>query len=407
MEQKNALTVTQLNEYIKMMFDSQPTLNRLLVRGEISNFVNHRSGHFYFTLKDENSLIRAVMFKSAAMKLNFQPENGMRVIARGKVSVFPRDGQYQLYADDMELDGIGGLYVAFEQLKNKLAAEGLFDESRKRPLPRFPSKIGIITSPTGAAIRDMINVTGRRYPMAEITIYPALVQGSDAPRSLAAGIRYFNNADKRPDVIIIGRGGGSIEDLWAFNNEQLARFIANSEIPVISAVGHETDFTICDFVADRRAPTPSAAAELAVPDSYELHTRIKAYESRIGTLLSRKLSNGRERLRMLSRSRVLKSPETLFDNLKLRVDRNSDILDASLKSKMTLCRAELKTASGKLSSLSPLAVLSRGYGAVTDESGNIVKSVALLNVGQKIDVTLSDGSVTAEITNKKEAINGN
>jgi len=276
MEQKNALTVTQLNEYIKMMFDSQPTLNRLLVRGEISNFVNHRSGHFYFTLKDENSLIRAVMFKSAAMKLNFQPENGMRVIARGKVSVFPRDGQYQLYADDMELDGIGGLYVAFEQLKNKLAAEGLFDESRKRPLPRFPSKIGIITSPTGAAIRDMINVTGRRYPMAEITIYPALVQGSDAPRSLAAGIRYFNNADKRPDVIIIGRGGGSIEDLWAFNNEQLARFIANSEIPVISAVGHETDFTICDFVADRRAPTPSAAAELAVPDSYELHTRIKA-----------------------------------------------------------------------------------------------------------------------------------
>jgi len=406
MEQKNALTVTQLNEYIKMMFDSQPTLNRLLVRGEISNFVNHRSGHFYFTLKDENSLIRAVMFKSAAMKLNFQPENGMRVIARGKVSVFPRDGQYQLYADDMELDGIGGLYVAFEQLKNKLAAEGLFDESRKRPLPRFPSKIGIITSPTGAAIRDMINVTGRRYPMAEITIYPALVQGSDAPRSLAAGIRYFNNADKRPDVIIIGRGGGSIEDLWAFNNEQLARFIANSEIPVISAVGHETDFTICDFVADRRAPTPSAAAELAVPDSYELYARIKAYESRIGTLLSRKLSSGREKLRILSRSKVLTSPETIFDNLKLRVDRSSDILDASLKAKMTLSRAELKSASGKLSSLSPLAVLSRGYGAVTDSNGNIVKSVKSLNVGQKIDVTLSDGSVTAEIINKKEATNG-
>ncbi|MBE6550202.1 MAG: exodeoxyribonuclease VII large subunit [Ruminococcaceae bacterium] len=407
MEQKNALTVTQLNEYIKMMFDSQPTLNRLLVRGEISNFVNHRSGHFYFTLKDEGSLIKAVMFKSSAMKINFQPENGMRVVARGKVSVFPRDGQYQLYADDMELDGIGALYVAFEQLKNKLAAEGLFDESRKKPLPRFPSKIGIITSPTGAAIRDMINVTGRRYPMAEITIYPALVQGSDAPRSLAAGIRYFNNSENHPDVIIIGRGGGSIEDLWAFNNEQLARFIANSEIPVISAVGHETDFTICDFVADRRAPTPSAAAELAVPDSYELYTRIKAYESRVGTLLSRKLSNGSDRLRILSRSRVLTSPETLFDNLKLRVDRNSDILDASIKSKMTLSRSELKTASGKLSSLSPLAVLSRGYGAVTDADGNIVKSVSSLDIGQKIDVTLSDGSVTAEIINKKEATNGN
>jgi len=406
MEQKNALTVTQLNEYIKMMFESQPTLNRLFLRGEISNFVNHRSGHFYFTLKDENSLIRAVMFKGSAMKLNFQPENGMRVIARGKVSVFPRDGQYQFYADDMELDGIGALYIAFEQLKNKLAAEGLFDDSRKKPLPKFPSKIGIITSPTGAAIRDMLNVTGRRYPMAEITIYPALVQGNDAPRSLAAGIRYFNNSENRPDVIIIGRGGGSIEDLWAFNNEQLARFIAASEIPIISAVGHETDFTICDFVADRRAPTPSAAAELAVPDSFELSGRIKIYESRVCTLLSRKLSNGYERLRILSRSRVLASPETLFDNLKLRVDRNSDLLDASIKAKLTLCRAELKTDAGKISSLSPLGVLSRGYGAVTDEDGNIVKSVSGLDIGQKIDVTLSDGSVTAEIINKKEATNG-
>ena len=265
-----ALTVTQLNEYIKGILDHDPRLTDVYLRGEISNFKNHYStGHYYFTLKDEGGMIRAIMFRSSAVKLAFLPEDGMKVVAHGRISAFVRDGQYQIYCDSMEPDGIGALYIAYEQLKRKLEAEGLFDPSRKKPLPKIPSRVGIITSATGAAIRDMINVCGRRFPFAELVLYPSLVQGPDAPAQLIDGVRYFNEKQS-VDVIIIGRGGGSIEDLWAFNNEDLAREIAASAIPVISAVGHETDFTICDFVADRRAPTPSAAAELAVPETEEL-----------------------------------------------------------------------------------------------------------------------------------------
>ena len=263
---KIILTVTQLNEYIKSKIDSDKTLQNIWIKGEISNFVHHKTGHLYFTVKDENSLVRSLMFASSAAKLPFKPENGMKVILHGRVASYIRDGIYNFYADSMEPDGIGALYIAYEQLKKRLEAEGLFRTENKKPLPKIPSRVGVITSPTGAAVRDIIHVISRRFPFAKIIVYPALVQGEGAPPQLIAGLRYFNESHSA-DVIILGRGGGSIEDLWAFNNEQLAREVAASRIPVISAVGHETDFTICDFVADRRAPTPSAAAEIAVPET--------------------------------------------------------------------------------------------------------------------------------------------
>lgn len=262
--EKRIITVSELNEYIKMVLENDELLMRVFIKGEISNFTNHyKTGHFYFSLKDEGGAVRAVMFRGSASKLKFVPENGMRVVVGGRVGVFPRDGQYQVYAETMEPDGVGALYVAYEQLKAKLEKEGLFDAAKKKPLPKIPTRIGIITSPTGAAIRDIINILGRRFPLAKAVLYPALVQGEGAAPDLVRGIDYFNSAGN-VDVIIIGRGGGSLEDLWAFNDETLARRVAASKIPVISAVGHETDFTLCDFAADRRAPTPSAAAELAV-----------------------------------------------------------------------------------------------------------------------------------------------
>lgn len=264
------LTVTQLNEYVKMLLDADPLLSGIWVRAEISNFKHHyQTGHFYFSLKDEGGLVRAVMFRFHAQKVPFVPKDGLKVLVHGRVSSFVRDGQYQLYVDEMLPDGKGAMFFAFEQLKKKLEAAGLFDEARKKTLPRYPASIGIVTSPTGAAIRDMMNILGRRFPCAQLYLYPAQVQGSEAPGQLIAGVEFFNKK-KKTDVIIIGRGGGSAEDLWAFNNEQLAYAVAASKVPVISAVGHESDFTICDFVADKRAPTPSAAAELAVPDRLEL-----------------------------------------------------------------------------------------------------------------------------------------
>ncbi|MBR5769931.1 MAG: exodeoxyribonuclease VII large subunit, partial [Clostridia bacterium] len=269
MAERNIITVSVLNKYIKQIIDAEDILNSVWVRGELSNFIHHRSGHMYMTLKDETSLIKTVMFKGSADKLKFEPQSGMKVVVHGRVSVFERDGMYQLYIDDMIPDGYGALNIAYEQLKEELKQAGLFDESRKKRLPRFPSKIGIVTSPTGAAIRDMINILGRRYPLAEIILYPALVQGEDAPPPIIPAIEYSNSGED-VDVIIIGRGGGSIEDLWAFNSKELAYAIAASKKPIISAVGHETDFTIADFVADLRAPTPSAAAELAVPNSADM-----------------------------------------------------------------------------------------------------------------------------------------
>ena len=304
--QKRVITVSELNEYLKLLFEYDEILRNIYIKGEISNFTNHyKTGHYYFSLKDAGGTVRAVMFRSSASKLKFLPENGMRVIVGGRVSVFPRDGQYQIYVESMEPDGVGSLYIAFEQLKAKLEKEGLFAEYRKKPLPKMPKRIGIITSPTGAAIRDMIHILGRRFPSAEVVLYPALVQGAEAPASLARGLVYFNQkADV--DMIIIGRGGGSIEDLWAFNDEMLVRCVAASEIPVISAVGHETDFTLCDFAADLRAPTPSAAAELAVPDMNEVAHRLRLLEERLTLASMRRITENREHLRLLASSRTLK-----------------------------------------------------------------------------------------------------
>ncbi len=379
-----SLTVTQLNEYIKRLIDSTPQLGDIYVKGEISNFKNHYStGHYYFTLKDAGGQVRAVMFKSSAAKMKFMPEDGMKVIAHGRISSFVRDGTYQLYCDSMEPDGVGALYIAFEQLKKKLEAEGLFDLSRKRALPKIPTKVGIITSPTGAAIRDMINVCGRRFPYAKLILFPSLVQGPEAPRELISGLKYFN-ATSSVDVIIIGRGGGSIEDLWAFNDEGLARAVAESKIPVISAVGHETDFTICDFVADKRAPTPSAAAELAVPETNELKRKINNIITREADVISAMLRFRRDKLSSLKGSRALTDPMNLINDRRLLSDMLSDRLARAAETELRIKRADLAKETGKLSALNPLSVISRGFSAVYNESGALVKSVDDVKVGDGV-----------------------
>lgn len=400
-----SLTVTQLNEYIKQIIDQEPRLADVYVKGEISNFKNHYStGHYYFTLKDDGGMIRAIMFRSAAGKLPFVPEDGMKVIAHGRVSAFVRDGQYQLYCDTMEPDGVGALYIAFEQLKRKLENEGLFDPARKRPLPKIPTRIGIITSATGAAIRDMINVCGRRFPYAKLILYPSLVQGPDAPPQLIAGLRYFNE-NHSADVIIIGRGGGSIEDLWAFNNEELAREVAVSQIPVISAVGHETDFTICDFVADRRAPTPSAAAELAVPDTAELKRKISNIVTRESGVLRQITARQREKLLLLSGSRVLKTPMTMIDDRRMQTAMLAERLTRAEERIVMQSRAMLQTEAGKLSALNPLAVLSRGYSAVYKKDGTLVKTIADMQVGDVITIQTDGGEADAQILESRRKEN--
>ena len=392
------VTVTQLNEYIKAKIDGDGFLSRVSVKGEISNFTNHyKTGHFYFTIKDETSLIRAVMFRGNTAKLRFVPENGMKIVARGRVSAFVRDGQYQLYCDSMEPDGIGALYFAFEQLKKKLAAEGLFDEARKRPLPKIPTRIGVITSPTGAAIRDIINILGRRFPYAKVILYPALVQGAEAAPSLIAGMRHFMEA-RDVDVIIIGRGGGSIEDLWAFNSEELARTIAACPIPVISAVGHETDFTICDFVADRRTPTPSAAAELAVPETHELMHKIDNIIGRMSLLLSRRLESGRQILDFYMKQGVFAHPERLFEDRKMQLLLLGQRLETAENNKLVAARHTLAEQSAKLEALSPLSILSRGYSVATGADGRVRTAVAQTAVGADIALRLADGALHARVT---------
>lgn len=392
-----ALTVTQLNEYIKRLIDTTPQLSDVYVKGEISNFKNHYStGHFYFTLKDEGGQLRSVMFKSFASKLRFMPEDGMKVTAHGGISSYVRDGGYQLYCDMIEPEGVGSLYVAYEQLKKKLEYEGLFDASRKKPLPKIPSKVGIITSATGAAIRDMINVCGRRFPFATLVLYPALVQGPEAPAQLISGMNYFNAA-KNVDVIIIGRGGGSIEDLWAFNDENLARTVAASAIPVISAVGHETDFTICDFVADRRAPTPSAAAELAVPDTAELKRKILNIITREADVLSAKLKNRRDRIASLASSRVLIDPANLVGDRRMDVDRLFDRLTRAEDNRIRMKRSEMEREAGKLGTLNPLAVISRGYSAVYKDDGSLIKRIDDVSPGDRVKFKTVGGEVACTV----------
>ncbi len=400
-KERTVLSVTQLNEYIKARIDADRFLGSLWIRGEVSNFVHHKTGHLYFTLKDENSLVRALMFASSASKLKFSPENGMKVLAHGRIAAYIRDGQYNLYVDAMEPDGIGALYVAYEQLKRKLEGEGLFREDRKKPLPKIPTRVGVITSPTGAAVRDIINIISRRFPYAKILIYPSLVQGDGAPEQLIAGLRYFNAA-LAADVIILGRGGGSIEDLWAFNNEALAREVAASRIPVISAVGHETDFTICDFAADRRAPTPSAAAELAVPETEELKRKIHNIIGRMDTLVSSSIRIRRKSVETLRDSRVLCDPLRILDEKKTRLVMDTQQLEGVMRLAIKEKKARFEKNASKLEALNPLSVLLRGYSAVFREEGGLVKSVRDVEVGDSVVFRTSDGRLGARITEKEE-----
>lgn len=397
---KVVLTVSQLNQFTKMMFDSNELLSDVYIKGEISNFVNHRMGHFYFSLKDEGSAIKAVMFRSSAARLPFIPENGMKVIIRGRVSVFERDGVYQLYAEDIQPDGIGSLYYAYEQLKAKLEAEGLFDASHKKPLPAFPKRVGIITSPTGAAIRDMTNIIGRRFPLSEMILYPALVQGERAPASLIEGLRHFSETAS-VDVIIIGRGGGSIEDLWAFNDERLARAVYASDIPVISAVGHESDFTICDFVADVRASTPSAAAELAVPEQSDVIMHLSNLSKRIALLASGRVNEGKKRLAETSSSPALRSPQNFIDVKRMIMSGVLDRLDASVLALKSSKTALYKEKAASLAALNPLAVLARGYGVNYTHDGRILRSVDDVAVGDTLKGEIADGIIYSTVTKKE------
>ncbi len=397
------LTVTQLNTYVRSVLDSDRNLNNVFVCGEISNFTNHyRTGHYYMTLKDSGASIRAVMFRTANMRLRFMPENGMSVVARGRVSVYERDGQYQLYIDDMQPDGIGALSIAFEQLKSKLAAEGLFDEARKKPVPKIPLRVGVITSPTGAAVRDIITVLGRRFPMAEVILCPVQVQGASAAPQIAAAVKRFNR-EKLSDVLIVGRGGGSLEELWAFNEETVARAVSGSEIPVISAVGHETDFTICDFAADLRAPTPSAAAELAVPDAAEQRAYLSGLLLRCRRVLENEIASKRAYLKRLEMSPDLTSRKAMLDGYRLLLDRYSTTMEASLLAMISGGRSNLKFFAGKLDTLSPLKVLGRGY-AIASKDGRSVSSVRSLSAGDGLSVRLSDGILECAVTSVKESI---
>lgn len=396
----NALTVGELNRYIKMLMDNDALLSSVSVVGEISNLKYHSSGHLYFTLKDGDAEIAAVMFRSAAMNLKIAAKDGMQVIAFGRVAVYEKSGRCQLYVSAMLDNGIGALQIEYERLKKQLEAEGLFDKERKRPIPRFPKCIGIITSPTGAAIRDMINVTGRRWPSAKILLCPSLVQGEQAPESLCAALELLN-AMEACDVIIIGRGGGSIEDLWAFNDERVVRCVANSQIPVISAVGHETDLTLCDFAADLRAPTPSAAAELAVPDRDEMRIRLDEIVARMDNNMLRTVNASREKLLNMSGRLELLSPIGRLEIEKRELSKIALALDREIDRILQKKRERLSVVSASLTAINPLALLSRGY-SYSQINGTVVSSVDSLSVGDKIDIRFADGVANAEIVSVRK-----
>ena len=390
------LTVTQVNEYIKMLLDADELLGNILVKGEISNFTNHRTGHFYFSLKDEGGIIRAVMFRSNAQSLTFLPENGMKVIVHGRISSFIRDGQYQIYVDDIQPDGVGALYIAYEQLKNKLESQGLFDPERKKRLPRIPKRIGIVTSPMGAAIRDMLNILSRRFPYTEVVLYPSLVQGPGAAAQIAEGIKYFNKTGS-VDIVIVGRGGGSIEDLWAFNDEQLAYCVASSQIPVISAVGHETDFTICDFAADLRAPTPSAAAELAVPETEDIKRRLENINIRNRGTIENHILGMKNKIASIEKRGVLSSPERLLDQRRMNVMYCTEKIKNCVSERVFDEKVRLSSVSAKLATLNPLGIIARGYSMVSDSRGQIVSSVCDISENDRIVVRFADGDAEATV----------
>lgn len=384
--------VSEINQLIKNIFDSIPQLGNLCIRGEISNYKLYPSGHHYFTLKDAEGAIRCVMFRGQASRLRFRPENGMKVLATGRITVFPRDGAYQLYCDALAPDGVGDLHVAFEQLKEKLWKEGLFDESHKKPLPEFPREIAVITSSSGAAVHDMIRILRRRYPLAKVKLLPVRVQGAEAPLEIASALRYANR-HRVADVIIVGRGGGSIEDLWAFNDERVARAIYESEIPVISAVGHEPDVTISDFVADVRAATPSHAAEIVVPDCTELLQRLQAQKMQMLRSQSSRLELLRRRLDALAQKRVLTDPGAFIqDKQMLLAHLQKDLYHAALAALRTPSN-KLASLSASLDAMSPLKVLGRGFSLMENSSGEIVRSCADVTTGEQVEVTLTDGKL--------------
>ena len=389
-------TVSQVNQYIKTLLDRDRELTALYVRGEISNYKAYPSGHHYFSLKDGEGAIRCVMFKREAMSLRFRPENGMKVIAFGRVAVFPRDGQYQLYCTSLTPEGVGDLYLAFEQLKQKLYGEGLFDPSHKKPIPKFPKRIALITSSAGAAVRDMLRILGARWPMAEVFLLPVRVQGAEAPGEICAAIAWANQ-HQVADLIITGRGGGSMEDLWAFNDENVARTIYHSVIPVISAVGHEPDVTIADFVADLRAATPSNAAELAVPDQNEVAVWLRQMEGRLAQAMGRKLESARKDLDRAARCRALQDPMNYVDDKRMVLDYQREKLAAGLNAALNRERQRFGQLASKLDALSPLKVLGRGYAIPRKADGGVIRSVADVAPGDPLKLRVADGEISCQV----------
>ena len=393
---QQVLSVSQINEYIKRIIDRDELLLEIAIKGEISNYKIYPSGHHYFTLKDEASSLRCVMFKGNTLRLRFRPENGMQVIAMGKISVYPRDGGYQLYCTTMAMDGIGDLYAAFEQLKSKLAAQGLFDQVHKKPLPTYPGVIGIVTSSAGAAVHDMIRVIRARYPLTTVKLLPVRVQGREAPAEIAGAIAYANQFNLA-DLLIVGRGGGSIEDLWAFNDELVAHAIFDSKIPVISAVGHEPDVTISDYVADIRAATPSNAAELAVPDQDALRQQLDATLDTLATAIKQKLQSARKHLNILSSSSALRGPTQYIALKRNTLDNLQRRLNAGLSQGISVKKQRFVGLTAKLDAMSPLKVLTRGYSMALNNNGDVVRSTTQVHLGELVNIHLSDGSFSANV----------
>lgn len=398
---RQILTITQLNEYIRGRMDADPFLSGIAVRGEISNYKLYPSGHHYFTLKDEGAALKCVLFKSSAQRLRFRPENGMKIIAMGKVSVYPRDGVYQLTCSALAMDGIGDLYAAFEQLKAKLARQGLFDPAHKKPLPKYPGTIGIITSSAGAAVHDMLRILRKRYPLTTVRLLPVRVQGAEAPGEIAAAIRYANHY-RLADLLIVGRGGGSIEDLWAFNDERVAQAIYESEIPIISAVGHEPDVTISDYVADLRAATPSNAAELAVPDQQALRQTLDSISEAMVNTLNRQIMASRQHLKVLAGSHCLQSPEGYLEQRRKSLLLLRNRMVSAQNAALARSKQRFIASTAKLDAMSPLKVLTRGYSMVQTEDGSLVRSVSQVELGQRIQVLLNDGRISATVMDREE-----
>ena len=398
---RQVLSVTQLNDYIKTRMDADPFLSGVAVRGEISNYKQYPSGHHYFTMKDEGGALKCVLFKSSAQRLRFRPENGMKIIAMGRVSVYPRDGVYQLTCTALAMDGIGDLYAAFEQLKSKLAKQGLFDHAHKKPIPRYPGTIGIITSSAGAAVHDMLRILRKRYPLTQVRLLPVRVQGAEAPGEIAAAIRYANHY-RLADLLIVGRGGGSIEDLWAFNDERVAYAIFESTIPVISAVGHEPDVTISDFVADLRAATPSNAAELAVPDQEALRQTLDSFSGAMVNALNRQIKSSRQHWKVLSESPSLKSPTGYIEQRRKNLLILQNRMFSAQNSSLARSKQRYIANISKLDAMSPLKVLTRGYSMAQTEDGQLLRSVSQVELGQRITVFLSDGRIQATVMDREE-----